>query len=816
MSGQDTAANPTGAQGNPVVQAALDLWKDNVKEWYPDRGSRTLFLPPIRFNRVPFGVTTVGGESVLERQPASDQPPSGSPPMYPATSSATPLQTPQPVAGRLWTQPPSTPSSVTPVLDSDVRDDEAMTRVLHCLDVVTKEQKDVFMVLSELGFRRYLDNQVYSVSAAARALLPNVYGMGHPVPDGDFDVLIISKEYGLICGEVKSVGVTGNACDSAIVKKVQKALKQLEKGERVLKHLVSDLPPVTVTKVLMLPNVSIQQLRQAMATHQVAASELCRCVGVPDLETALSHCLLSDSLSPRGQHWELSEAVLKELRKWRCRALTRPVFMMTDSQYDDFLARFCGPATTIEVPTVTPPRRVVRTHAEAVAEAGLRWSALSLYPDQVDVLNRDDPIVYLYGPPGTGKTILLVLKAMEWLLKGNDVHIVVTKAVNKHYSPIPYLIKKALQEAGQRQQLSSPTGVRGADRLHWFDTVDVAVPALVRSARGGELCLVTDEVFTRYGENREFTDLVSSLLAQVSSLRLWSAGTSAFSNPPGGLTVHRLSTPLRCPPAVHREVEERVTEDMAGCEKMLHHILATPPQGQELWIQRHLARRKATWSKNLAEIRGDWSPEEREQHIERDAARMEAVLRDFLAGDRSPQAVVQAAERLTRVTKYSTRSCPADTDGPPVLWLLHEGQAGHSPGHPVDCARCGEAVAEELDKLGVGRAGPEGLHYRDVFILFKSVANITDGATGSGGGEASAMVATLRSKGVPLSVVRRGDRNGMRDMALALTDRVTVTEWETVQGLERRVVVCVHSEVKDYTDGHSATSRCTSQLVYIR
>ncbi|XP_076436482.1 uncharacterized protein LOC143276001 [Babylonia areolata] len=223
-----------------------------------------------------------------------------------------------------------------------------------------------------------------------------------------------------------------------------------------------------------------------------------------------------------------------------------------------------------------------------------------------------------------------------------------------------------------------------------------------------------------------------------------------------------------------------------------------------------------TSSKDLAETFGHWSPEEREQIIEREMDTMEAVLRDFLAGDRSPQAVVQAAEILADMTKYSTRSCPADTDGPPVLWLLHEGQAGHSPGDPVDCARCGEAVAEELDKLCVGRAGPEGLHYRDVFILFRSVANITDGATGSGGGEASAMVATLRSKGVPLSVVRPGDKNGMRDMALAVTDRVTVTEWGNVQGLERRVVVCVHSEAKRYLEGHSATSRCTSQLMYIR
>ncbi|XP_076438209.1 uncharacterized protein LOC143277312 [Babylonia areolata] len=252
---------------------------------------------------------------------------------------------------------------------------------------------------------------------------------------------------------------------------------------------------------------------------------------------------------------------------------------------------------------------------------------------------------------------------------------------------------------------------------------------------------------------------------------------------------------------------------MAEWEKRLHDLLATPPQEQEQWIQRDLAENKAAWSGTLA---GDSPSEEDDQDIERDVAREEAVLRDLLAGDRSPQAVVQAAERLTDVTKYSTRSCPADTDGPPVLWVEHEGQAGHSPGRPEDCARCGEAVAEELDKLWVGRAGPEGLHYRDVFILFNSLANITDGATGSGGGKASAMVAALRSKGVPLSVVRPGDKDDMRDMALAVTDQVTVTDWGAVQGLERRVVVCVHSEVKDYADGHTATSRCTSQLLYIR
>ena len=74
--------------------------------------------------------------------------------------------------------------------------------------------------------------------------------------------------------------------------------------------------------------------------------------------------------------------------------------------------------------TPSPPQRVVRTEGEAVAEAGLRVSSLALTPQQVTVLSRPDPCVYLQAPPGCGKTLLLLLKARQWLGQGHHVHVV--------------------------------------------------------------------------------------------------------------------------------------------------------------------------------------------------------------------------------------------------------------------------------------------------------------------------------------------------------------------------------------------------------
>nr|KAG5701748.1 hypothetical protein BaRGS_004350 [Batillaria attramentaria] len=151
------------------------------------------------------------------------------------------------------------------VQETDVRDDRAMQQVLQSIRQLAERRQEVMMVLSQLEFRKYLDNQVDPITAAATRLLPRPATLGNP--DGDFDILLVSRQYGLVVGEVKSVGHKPKyTTDQAIVKTVQKAVKQLKKADVTLRQLVSDLAPVNVTRILMLPNITSQQLMTALST----------------------------------------------------------------------------------------------------------------------------------------------------------------------------------------------------------------------------------------------------------------------------------------------------------------------------------------------------------------------------------------------------------------------------------------------------------------------------------------------------------------------------------------------------------------------
>ena len=158
-----------------------------------------------------------------------------------------------------------------------------------------------------------------------------------------------------------------------------------------------------------------------------------------------------------------------------------------------------------------------------------------------------------------------------------------------------------------------------------------------------------------------------------------------------------------------------------------------------------------------------------------------------------------------------------------------------------------------------GGGHTNALQYRDVMVLTKEDNRLQDDVTDDAGrvtSPASGFVRALRDAGMPVCVLEGSGRVGGRhrvggsgsdsgsdsgmtsgsgsgrvvdragwerrvaDVALSRTDRVTVSGWGCVQGLERRVVVCV-GEWSRWVSGSDlhlalpATSRCTTQLITV-
>ena len=164
-----------------------------------------------------------------------------------------------------------------------------------------------------------------------------------------------------------------------------------------------------------------------------------------------------------------------------------------------------------------------------------------------------------------------------------------------------------------------------------------------------------------------------------------------------------------------------------------------------------------------------------------------------------------------------------------------------------------------------GGGHTNALQYRDVMVITTDDSQLQDDVTDDAGrvtSPASRFVRGLRDAGMPVCVLEGSHRVGGRhrvggsgnegasdsgsdsgmtrgsgsgsgrvvdragwerrvaDVAVSRTDRVTVSEWGCVQGLERRVVVCLTDRrwrwwvrAFDRYSALPATSRCTTQLI---
>ena len=99
-------------------------------------------------------------------------------------------------------------------------------------------------------------------------------------------------------------------------------------------------------------------------------------------------------------------------------------------------------------------------------------------------------------------------------------------------------------------------------------------------------------------------------------------------------------------------------------------------------------------------------------------------------------------------------------------------------------------------------SGHDGLQWRDVFIICYKPS------------DTAGLVQGLSSRGIPVGILERSSpEEDICDVALAWTDQVTMTDYETVSGLERRVIVGITEG--EWEERLMSMSRCIAQLVWI-
>nr|KAG5692908.1 hypothetical protein BaRGS_031412 [Batillaria attramentaria] len=162
----------------------------------------------------------------------------------------------------LWTREQHPVAQPINVQETDSRDDFAQQHVLYCLQTLGEQRQEAMFVMSSLDFTHYLNK----LDATHAAQFPLPGDLPSTQREGDFDVIVIHRKYGVLLGEIKSVGIHGNnPTDKAVADKVTKAVKQLDKCEKVVNHVMSDVAPgVSVRKTLILPYISRTQLQHVL------------------------------------------------------------------------------------------------------------------------------------------------------------------------------------------------------------------------------------------------------------------------------------------------------------------------------------------------------------------------------------------------------------------------------------------------------------------------------------------------------------------------------------------------------------------------
>ncbi|KAK7089592.1 hypothetical protein V1264_024407 [Littorina saxatilis] len=248
----------------------------------------------------------------------------------------------------LWTPesvPPCTPVNVQ---QTDISDDFAQNHVMVNLQELGNSCHEAMFILSQLNFGDYLNQPAYAAAAAQLPRPSDKDTQQTKYSDGEADFVLIHRQRGILIGELKTVGRWQKdvnnpqpPADADVAKRVTKAVKQLDRSETVVRHLVSDVAPgLTVRKTLFLPYVSTEQLQRVLDNDPQLEQAVCRSLGAGSAAEAVQLCCCSNQLSQPASHWHVTPAVLSQLSTWWQHRMAFTVdTLLSDDKYLDIVAR---------------------------------------------------------------------------------------------------------------------------------------------------------------------------------------------------------------------------------------------------------------------------------------------------------------------------------------------------------------------------------------------------------------------------------------------------------------------------------------------
>ncbi|XP_025113005.1 uncharacterized protein LOC112575385 [Pomacea canaliculata] len=527
-----------------ATQKVITFLKESSEKMYQDMETSFFFVPSLYINKNAYRIEEFAGEQIFITQPSNED---------------------------------------------DIKHDKAMQDILQNLYHVADSEKEAMFVISQFDYNSYLTTLKDTISGHQLPMPAKLRQQDQNY--GDFDLLIVHRQYGLVVVVVKtcSVGSGDGQDDTKLVDEVKKGVNQLLDAEHMLQHLLSDQQwNLAVHKTLMLPNVSEEVLRDELEKHSLEGlvdsngkmnlalpmlrrkkTMIKTAVQIPSIQNC---CLCAERLKSNNEG----------LKIW-LQSVSNGKPMINDVQYLTIISRFCGPASQspLPVPNTISCDILPVTPEHALCLTGNLFETTILHEDHLSVLKDPPPLVGLCGPPCTGKTRTLELIGRRWMSEGHEVHVVsLWQTSLAASSMLCEVLGKKTNSSHREEGSQAPQGrvVPMAFDLKRDNVKDIVRSIKDKPVQKGALFILCDEV-EHDGGNTLFIYFCEKLLKKVPTLHLWYA--SCFTeNSTTNWQVKVLIRPISCPPVILKEKQlSGVTEFYKIPNWALDSNTRTPTEG---------------------------------------------------------------------------------------------------------------------------------------------------------------------------------------------------------------------------------------------